>query len=110
MKNESTDLPWIAYGCSIYSAKVWSEGIMTGDRFIARTAPLDESMPENEDLDNAALIARAVNNHADLLAALKAVADEVRLYDDSPRSWSGDSYLPDKFKDIIRAAIAKATS
>jgi hypothetical protein len=54
---------------------------------------------------NAALIAAA----PEMLAALQAVADEVRCYPESPRSYSGDSYLPEKFREAICAAIAAAT-
>lgn len=53
---------------------------------------------------NARLIAAA----PELLAALRMVADEVCCFEDGPRPYSGDSYLPEKFKDAIRAAIAKA--
>lgn len=49
---------------------------------------------------------REVN--ADLLAALKTVIAEVDPQENDPRSYSGDSYLPVKFRIAVRAAIARA--
>lgn len=45
-------------------------------------------------------------SHAALFEALMAVADECRLYPESPRSFSGDSYLPGHIAEKIRAALA----
>lgn len=54
---------------------------------------------------NAALIVRAVNSHADLVAALEAIVAEI---DGPDRPYSTDSYLPTQFVDQARAALAKA--
>ncbi len=98
MHNQHTPGPWLNHGCSVYSAKVWSEGIATGDRYIASSQPLDESMPSDEDLANARLIAAA----PEMLEVLKLCHGNVSsLNDTHPAIWG-------KWLEVISAAIAKA--
>lgn len=52
--------------------------------------------------------ARLISAAPELLATLRAIADEAKCYDDGPRPYSGDSYLPERFLGMIRATLAKA--
>lgn len=63
-----------------------------------------ENIAVTYDPKNARLIAAA----PDLLAALQAVAGETGCFETGPRPYSGDSYLPEKFKEAIRAALLSA--
>ena len=60
-------------------------------------------MSENTQLH--AQIARMKMREGELVGALKAVADEVRIYPESPRSFSGASYLPRHIVATIHAAL-----
>jgi len=52
--------------------------------------------------------ARLISTAPELLTTLRAVADEAKCYDDGPRPYSGDSYLPERLLEMIRATLAKA--
>lgn len=57
---------------------------------------------------NARFIVRACNNHAALVELLREIADETACFEDGPKPFSGDSYLPERFRVKIRAALAAA--
>lgn len=103
MSNENsiakhTPGPWkIAFGARDFHITGTRED--TSGHYIARTI---NDFAEDE--ANARLIAAA----PELLEALNAVAAEVGMTPEAPRSYSGDSYLPEKFHELVLAALAKA--
>lgn len=56
---------------------------------------------------NAAIIVRAVNNHADLLAALKYAIEQIEMNFSEAELATDDTFLQD-LRDRARAAIQKA--
>ena len=91
--NESkfSPMPWTTYQLSSKSSGIEGQDTTTIVPFATNA--------------DAALIVRAVNSHADLVAALQAIVAEI---DGPDRPYSTDSYLPRKFVEQARAALARA--
>lgn len=85
-KTPFSPAPWTADGFRVIAGHPTNE---VADCRYSQDTPLIAAAPE-------------------LLEALKAIGDEVRITPEAPRSYSSDSYLPEKFRQMISAAIAKA--
>ncbi len=100
MKAEPTKLPWETHNSGNIDC-IYAKDTIGADRRICEMIGPDATA-------NAKLIVRAVNCHADLLAAVKMISD---WYEDEGKSLSGSATLGQDdrtVRQLLRAAITKA--
>lgn len=95
-----TELPW-AIGSTSDDIGIVARNAGHGGKLVAMVVyDEDEAQDEDERFANAQLIVRAVNSHAELLAACKRALRALGV--------EGHEPSPEHARETLRAAIAKA--
>lgn len=103
-----TPVKWVSHGCTVTTETVWKDGNKSGDEWVAQTYQEDsDAVPSDEQIANADLIVKAVNNHEDLIQALRECITE----EGSAGMQEGLGRMKRRLlaiNEIAKSAIAKA--